>query len=88
MKISEYVAFFLVMSLVMGGTFQLPVIMVFLAKVGIIEPAEIARQRRIAYLASFILAAVLTPPDVITQLFLAFPIIILFEIGLFVARRV
>ncbi len=88
MRISEYVAFFLVMCLVMGGTFQLPIIMVFLAKIGVIEPEEMASQRKIAYLASFILAAVLTPPDVITQVFLAFPIIVLFELGLFVARRV
>ena len=87
MKIAEYITFFLAMSLVMGGMFQLPLVIIFLAKAGIVEPDEVARQRRVAYLASIILAAFLTPPDVITQIFLAFPMIILFEIGLYAARR-
>ena len=87
MKIDEYITFFLAMSLVMGGMFQLPLVIVFLAKVGIVEAQEMARQRRLAYLISFILAALLTPPDVVTQLFLAFPMIILFEAGLYVAKR-
>jgi len=87
MKINEYITFFLAMSLVMGGMFQLPLVIVFLAKAGIVEPDEVARQRRVAYLISFILAAFLTPPDVVTQLFLAFPMIILFEAGLYVARK-
>lgn len=87
-KVSEYLA--LVMKLIMafGIAFELPVVLTLLAKVGIISSASLKRVRRYAYVGAFVVAAVLTPPDVITQTLLAVPLIILYEISIFTARLV
>jgi sec-independent protein translocase protein TatC len=84
---SRYFNFVIVFLLVFGLLFELPVIMFFLVKMGIIEPSTLARRRREVIVGIFILAAVLTPSvDFITQLLLAIPLIILFEIGLLASR--
>ena len=78
------------MKLIMafGIAFQLPVLLTLLAKVGIISSRSLKKQRRYAYVGMFIVAAILTPPDVITQCGLAIPLIGLYEVSIFCARLV
>jgi sec-independent protein translocase protein TatC len=87
-KVSEYLS--LVMKLIMafGIAFQLPVLLTLCAKVGLISSRGLKKYRRYAYVGCFVIAAVLTPPDIITQTGLAVPLIALYEISIFSARLV
>ncbi len=71
-----------------GITFQLPVLLTLLAKVGIVTPQGLGRFRRYAYVCMFVVAAILAPPDVFTQIGLAVPLIGLYEISILCARLV
>jgi sec-independent protein translocase protein TatC len=85
--IRSYLDFVFSMFFAFGLCFEVPVAVVLLARMGVINPETLAQQRAYVVLGAFIVAAVLTPPDIFSQFFLAVPMIILFEIGLFVARR-
>lgn len=87
-KVSEYLS--LVMRLVMafGIAFELPVMLTLMAKIGFVTSQKLKKFRRYAYVMAFVIAAVLTPPDVITQTSLAIPLIILYEISILAARLV
>ncbi len=71
-----------------GVAFQLPVAIFFLALAGIVSPDALARGRKYAFVSMFIVAAVLTPPDVISQILLAVPLMLLYESGIWVSRLV
>ena len=81
-----YISFVLTRALAFGIAFELPVAVVFLAMTGIVTTAVMARSRRYVIFSIFIATAILTPPDVISQILLAVPMIALFESGLLVAR--
>ncbi len=68
--------------------FQIPIIVIFLVKLKIINISKIKKARPYLYVFSFILAAILTPPDVLSQIFLALPLILLFELGLILSKLV
>lgn len=85
--IRSYLDFVFSMFFAFGITFEVPVAVVLLARMGVINPETLAQKRPYVILWAFIVAAVLTPPDIFSQFFLAVPMLILFEIGLFVARR-
>lgn len=85
--IRQYLDFVFSMFFAFGIAFEVPVAVVLLARMGVINPETLAGKRPYVILWAFIVAAVLTPPDIFSQFFLAIPMIILFEIGLFVARR-
>jgi len=72
--------------LAFGFVFELPLFIVFLSKAGIVSPQTLSRQRKYAILVIFAAAAILTPPDVATQIMMAGPLIGLFEIGLIMAK--
>jgi sec-independent protein translocase protein TatC len=85
LTISNYIAFITKMLLAFGVIFQLPVISYFLTKMRILKPQFLRKSRRVAIILIFIAAAVLTPPDVFTQLLMAGPLILLFEISIWVS---
>ncbi len=87
-KVSEYLDFVTTLIFAFGLTFQLPVALTLLAKVGIINSAQLRRFRRYAYVGMFIIAAILAPPDIITQIGLAVPLIALYEISIISAKWV
>ena len=86
--IKSYLDFVYSMIFAFGIAFELPIALILLAWMGVINPDNLAKKRPYVVLWVFIIAAFLTPPDVFSQTFLAIPMLVLFEIGLFVARRV
>ena len=70
-----------------GIAFEIPVAVVILSSTGMVNPETLAEKRPYIIVGAFVVAAVLTPPDVASQFLLAVPMLILFEIGLFIARR-
>lgn len=87
-KVGEYLDLVMKLIVAFGITFQLPVLITLLAKVGIVSPKGLGRFRRYAYVGMFIVAAVLAPPDVFTQCGLALPLIALYEVSILCARMV
>jgi sec-independent protein translocase protein TatC len=85
--IRAYLDFVFSMFFAFGIAFEVPVAVVLLARMGVINPETLSHKRPYVILWAFIVAAILAPPDVFSQFFLAIPMILLFEIGLFVARR-
>ncbi len=86
-SVERYVDFCLKFILAFGAVFELPVIILFLARMGIVRPDTLARHRKYAILGAFVLAAILTPtPDAFNQSLMAVPIILLYEFGIVVAR--
>jgi len=72
--------------LAFGLSFELPIIMFFLSLAGIVNPSQMARARPYAVVGMFIVGAVLTPPDVISQVALAGPLVLLYELGLLASK--
>jgi len=86
-KIGDYIDFVLKFLLACGVVFELPLIIVLLSRMGIVNPATLAKYRKYAFLASFILGAILTPtPDVFNQTIMSVPIYLLYEAGILAAR--
>lgn len=84
--ISKYLDFVLALFLGFGICFEVPVAVVILAAAGIVTPKQLASARRYVIVGAFVVAAVLTPPDVASQLLLAIPMTLLYEAGLIAAR--
>jgi sec-independent protein translocase protein TatC len=75
-------------SLACGIVFELPIIMYFLTKVGLVTPEILINYRKYALIIVLILAAVITPPDVASQIIVAIPILILYQISIYISRYV
>ena len=86
-SVGKYVDFCLKFILAFGAIFELPLIILFLSRIGLVRPETLARQRKYAILGAFVVAAILTPtPDAFNQTLMAVPIILLYEVGVLVAR--
>jgi sec-independent protein translocase protein TatC len=85
--IKSYLDFVFSMFFAFGVAFEIPVAVVILSSTGMVNPETLAEKRPYVVVGVFVVAAVLTPPDVASQFFLAVPMLLLFEVGLFVARR-
>jgi len=85
-SVKQYFSFAIRLLLAFGLVFEMPIVVLFLTKIGLITPDSMKKFRKFAILGSFILAAILTPPDVATQLMMALPIIILYEISIFLSK--
>jgi sec-independent protein translocase protein TatC len=84
--IEQYFGFVLTLFLVFGIAFEVPIAVIVLARIGVVSIAQLKQWRGYFIVGSFIVAAVVTPPDVISQLALALPMCILYEIGILVSQ--
>lgn len=89
--VKNYISFVGTMIFAFGVTFEMPLVLMFLTKIGVATPEFLAQKRKHAVVLILIVSAVLTPPDFVTQLIMAGPLIVLYEIGIgvskFVGRR-
>ena len=84
--IDKYWSFALTMFIAFGITFETPVVLAVLTRAGIVTVKQLAEFRGYFIVAAFVIAAVVTPPDVLSQLFLAVPLVILYEVGIIISR--
>lgn len=86
LTLASYIRFVMWLVVPLGLIFQLPIVITFFTRLGIIDPRAMARRRKYAVLAIFVVAAILTPADVFSQFLMAVPLLILYEISLLIAR--
>ena len=84
-SVEEYLSFALKLLLAFGLVFEMPLFAYFLSRFGILTPDLMRRSRRYAILAIFIVAAILTPPDVFSQCLMALPMLVLYEVSIYVS---
>jgi len=85
-SVKQYFSFSIKLLFAFGVVFELPVVVFFLAKMGVVTADFLKKQRKYAILLTFIIAAILTPPDVATQCMMAGPLIVLYEISILIAK--
>ena len=87
LSVGSYIDFCLKFIFAFGAIFELPLVIIFLTRFGVVTPSALAHNRKYAILAAFIIAAVLTPtPDAFNQTLMAVPIILLYEVGILLSR--
>ncbi|WP_237151809.1 twin-arginine translocase subunit TatC [Oryzibacter oryziterrae] len=85
-KVSEYLSLIETLIFAFGIVFQLPVVLTLVARIGLIDENDLKRWRRYAILLSFVAAAILTPPDPLSQIMLAVPTMLLYEVSIVAVR--
>jgi len=86
--LASYVSYLMMFTLPTGFVFQMPLAVYFLAKLGVVTPEAMKKYRKHAMIMILILAAIITPPDVVTQFLIGIPVFLLYELSIVVARRV
>ena len=87
-RVSEYLGLVMTLILAFGFVFQLPVVTTLMARVGLLSAAGLVDKRKWAIVIAFVVAAVLTPPDPVSQIGLALPTILLYELSIILVRRI
>ena len=85
-SVREYLSFFIKLTFGFGLAFELPVLLLVLAKIGLVDAAKLRWFRRYSWVCILIVAAVLTPPDPVSQLLLALPMVFLYELSILLMR--
>ena len=85
-SMKEYLSFSIKFLLAFGLVFEFPVVLVLLARIGVVDAKTLARQRKYAILLIFIFAAIITPPDIISQVIVALPMIGLYELSILLSK--
>lgn len=83
----SYISTVSLITLIMGIVFQLPVLIYFITKAGLITPEFMKKNRKIIIVVIFIIAAIITPPDALSQFMVAVPMYILYEVSIFICRK-
>lgn len=86
--IEAYLNFVMTMFIAFGITFEIPLAQVVLVRAGVVTPGRLREMRPYVVVAAFVIAAVVTPPDVLSQLLLAIPMCVLYEVGLIAVRLI
>ena len=84
--IQNYISFVTTLILAFGVAFQLPLVLMFLAKIGIVTPAFLVQKRKHAIVLILIVSALITPPDAVSQIIMALPLVVLYEIGIIISK--
>jgi len=84
---SSYISYLIMFTLPVGLVFQLPIVIYYLSRIGVVTPEYMRNYRRHAIVIILIVAAVITPPDVVSQVFVAIPVYILYEISIGIAAK-
>ena len=84
----QYLGFTLKLLFAFGVIFELPVFMYFLAKIGVVNSQLLTKNRRYVIVLIFVVAAILTPPDMFTQFLMAVPLLLLYELSIYVVKYV
>ena len=84
--IDKYLSFVLGMFVAFGATFEVPIVVVLLHRMGVVSLAQLKSARPYVIGGAFVVSAVITPPDVLSQVLMAVPLVILYEFGLLAAR--
>jgi sec-independent protein translocase protein TatC len=87
-RVSEYLDLVMTLIVAFGLTFQLPVLLSLLGKVGIVTAQGLRSMRRFAIVGLFAVAAIFTPPDAVSMLSLAVPLVLLYEISIFSVKMI
>jgi sec-independent protein translocase protein TatC len=87
-NISSYISTITMVTLASGVLFELPIFIYFLSKIGLVNPAFLRKYRRHAIVLNLIASAIITPPDVVSQIIVALPLAVLYEVGIVISGRV
>lgn len=86
--VSSYITYMIMFTAPAGLVFELPVIVYFLSKAGLVTPEFMRKYRRHSFVIILVLAAIITPPDVVTQLLIGMPLYVLYEVSIIISARV
>ena len=86
-NLNSYISTMMNLMLAVGLIFELPIVVYFLSKMGIVTPALMKKHRKIMIVVIFFASAIITPPDVFSQIMVAVPLCLLYEVGIFVSAR-
>ena len=86
--LASYINYMTMFTIPAGIVFELPVVVYFLAKLGVLGPKTMKKYRRHSIIVILIMASIITPPDMVTQILIAFPLFALYELSIVIARRV
>lgn len=85
-SINDYFNFIFQITVPFGIIFQLPIVLLFLTRLGLVNPQMLTKNRKYAYFVLFIIAAFITPPDIVSHLFTSVPLFVLYEISIAISR--